>query len=114
MVTFLKRPEGCRMPLNLIVERCGRLPRYIIYDFACGTQKSALSLFAEISKHISFVIDLFYFQGHKTCSLSMHASSYSELCGLNLESQEQHNSKIKVMERTLRASRDVHYMYFMV
>ena len=114
MVTFLKRPEGCRMPLNLIVERCARLPRYIIYDFACGTQKSALSLSAEISKHISFVIDPFHFPGHKTCSLAMHASNYSELRGLNLESQEQRNSKIKVMERTLRASRDVHYMHFMV
>ena len=114
MITFLKRPEGCSMPLNAIIERCPRLPRYVIYDFACGTQKAAACLSSEVTRHTRFVVDPFHFTGHKTCSLAMHEANYEDLRGCNTESQEQRNSNIKVMERTLRASKDVHFIHFVI
>ena len=97
-IIFLKQPEGCRMPLNFIVERCLKLPRYVVYDFACGTQRSATGISSKNFERTSFVVDPFHFPGHKTCSLGMHQSSYGDLRGMNTESQEQRNRALKILE----------------
>ena len=114
IVSFLKWPEGFRMPLSLIEERCSTLPKYVVYDFAWGTQRAATALPAEISKHVRFVIDPFHFLGQKTCALGVHQANYPDLKWLNVESQEQRNSRIRIMEWTSRANRDIHFMHFVV
>ena len=114
LISLLKQPEGCRMPLNIIVERCKRLPRYVIYDFACGTQRAAIWMSSEITRNVHFVIAPFHFPGHKTCSLAMQESSFADLRGCNFESQEQRNSAIKLMERSPRAYKDVHFMHYTI
>ena len=102
------------MPLSLIEERCSTLPKYVVYDFAWGTQRAATALPAEISKHVRFVIDPFHFLGQKTCALGVHQANYPDLKWLNVESQEQRNSRIRIMEWTSRANRDIHFMHFVV
>ena len=60
------------------------------------------------------MVDPFHFPGHKTCSLGMYESSYGDLRGMKTESQEQRNRALKIFERTLRASRDSHFMHLVV
>lgn len=113
-VITLKKTEGCRMPLKFIIERMPRLPSTVVSDFACGTMQSALGISAELLRKTNFVIDRFYFKWHKTCSLALHANSYESLTGRNTASQEQRNSLLRPLERTLRGVRQENFTNFTI
>lgn len=101
-VISLRKPEGCRTPLNFIMERTKRLPDIVIYDYACGTLASALGISPFVVQSTSFLIDRFHFMTHKTCSLAMHPDSHFRLRGRNTSSQEQRNSRIRPLQFSLR------------
>lgn len=113
-VVTLKKSEGCRMPLNFIIERTARLPSTVVYDFACGTMRSALGISAELLRKTNFVIDRFHFRGHKACSLALHANSHASLTRRNTASQEQRNSLLRPLERTLRGASKKNFMNFTI
>lgn len=101
-VIALKTPEGCRAPLHFIMERCRELPEIVVYDYSCGTLKSALSVSPYVVENTSFVVDRFHFKTHSKCSLAMHPDAYEDLRGRNTSSQEQRNSLFRPLQFSFR------------
>lgn len=101
-----------RLPdaFNFILERCERFPCAVIYDFACGTLRSALGLSVKLLRQTLFFVDRFHFWGYKTCSLAMHSNSLQALNGRNTSSQEQRNNLIRPLERSLRGAKENNFM----
>ena len=90
------------MLLKFILERCGTIPRNMVFDFACGTLKTAIRYVPKLAWYTQMAIDAFHFPGHKTCSYGMHPLALEGLEKCNTESQEQRNSLLRGLQTNIR------------
>ena len=99
----LDRKESPQVLINTLLARFPRLPRYLVYDFACGVVRCAMAKLPWMLRELSVVSDRFHVCNH-TCSHFYNANSYGELDFTNTLTHEQRNSKICKMESILRGA----------
>jgi len=99
----LDRRESPQVLINTLLARFPRLPRYLVYDFACGVVRCAMAKLPWMLRELSVVSDRFHVCNH-TCSHFYNANSYGELDFANTLTHEQRNAKIRKMEAILRGA----------
>ena len=98
---ILERGEGLRAVLDVLISRFERLPRLIVYDFACGLFRSAQHTLWWAVKEKTVVSNRFHVD-NRTCHRGFHPDSYQSLNGRNTVSREKRNRPIVRMKETLR------------
>lgn len=91
------------MLINVLLTRFPSLPRYLVYDFACGVVRCAMVKLPWMLRNLSVVSDRFHVCNH-TCSHFYNANSYGELDYKNTLTHEQRNAAIRKMEQILRGA----------
>jgi len=99
----LDRKESPQVLINALLTRFPRLPRYLIYDFACGVVRCAMAKLPWMLRDLSVVSDRFHVCNH-TCSHFYNANSYGDLDYKNTLTHEQRNAAIRKMESILRGA----------
>jgi len=99
----LDRKESPQVLINALLSRFPRLPRYLVYDFACGVVRCAMVKLPWMLRDLSVVSDRFHVCNH-TCSHFFNANSYGELDFKNTLTHEQRNATIRKMEKILRGA----------
>jgi len=102
-IVVLDRKESPQVLINALLSRFPRLPRYLVYDFACGVVRCAMSKLPWMLREMSVVSDRFHVCNH-TCSHFYNANSYGELDFKNTLTHEQRNASIRKMEQILRGA----------
>jgi len=104
----MDRKESPRVLINVLLTRFSSLPRYLVYDFACGVVRCAIVKLPWMLRDLSVVSDRFHVSNH-TCSPFYNANSYGELDYKNTLTHEQRNAAIRKIEQILRGAG--HYGY---
>jgi len=99
----LDRKESPQVLINALLSRFPRLPRYLVYDFACGVVRCAMVKLPWMLRDLCVVSDRFHVCNH-TCSHFFNANSYGELDFKNTLTHEQRNASIRKMEKILRGA----------
>jgi len=99
----LDRRESPQVLINALLTRFPRLPRYLVYDFACGVVRCAMVKLPWMLRDLCVVSDRFHVCNH-TCSHFYNANSYGELDFKNTLTHEQRNVAIRKMEAILRGA----------
>ena len=105
----LDRKESPQVLINVLLTRFPSLPRYLVYDFACGVVRCAMVKLPWMLRDLSVVSDRFHVCNH-TCSHFYNANSYGELDYKNTLTHEQRNAAIRKMEQILRGAGRYGYM----
>ena len=105
----LDRKESPQVIINALLSRFPRLPRYLVYDFACGVVRGAMAKLPWMLRDLSVVSDRFHVCNH-TCSHFYNANSYAEFDFKNTLTHEQRNGAILRMEAILRGAGRYGYM----
>ena len=105
----LDRKESPKVLINVLLTRFPSLPRYLVYDFACGVVRCAMVKLPWMLRDLSVVSDRFHVCNH-TCSHFYNANSYGELDYKNTLTHEQRNAAIRKMEQILRGAGRYGYM----
>jgi len=99
----LDRKESPQVLINALLTRFPKLPRYLVYDFACGVVRCAMVKLPWMLRELSVVSDRFHVCNH-TCSHFYNANSYGELDYKNTLTHEQRNAAIRKMQAILRGA----------
>eukprot|EP00168_Porphyra_purpurea_P017880 TRINITY_DN6394_c0_g1_i1.p1 TRINITY_DN6394_c0_g1~~TRINITY_DN6394_c0_g1_i1.p1 ORF type:complete len:922 (-),score=162.85 TRINITY_DN6394_c0_g1_i1:857-3622(-) len=99
----LDRKESSQVLINVLLTRFPSLPRYLVYDFACGVVRCAMVKLPWMLRDLAVVSDRFHVCNH-TCSHFYNANSYVELDYKNTLTHEQRNAAIRRMEQILRGA----------
>jgi len=102
-IVVLDRKESPQVLINALLTRFPRLPRYLVYDFACGVVRCAMAKLPWMLRDRSVVSDRFHVCNH-TCSRFYNANSYGDLDFKNTLTHEQRNASIRRMEAILRGA----------
>jgi len=102
-IVVLDRKESPQVLINAVLSRFPRLPRYLVYDFACGVVRCAMAKLPWMLRDLSVVSDRFHVCNH-TCSHFYNANSYGDLDFKNTLTHEQRNASIRKMEQILRGA----------
>ena len=105
---ILERGEGPRAVMDMLMSRFPKLPRFIVYDFACGLLKSSQHTLWWAILDTTFLSDRFHIGNH-TCHNGFHPDSHNEMNGRNTLSHEQRNRPIAKMKESLRNCSQVLY-----
>lgn len=91
------------------------MPRTIIYDFACATQKSALVRLPYIAPRVALKCDRFHWlENHSDCSCAMCPDSYVSMDAVNTLSCEERNALSRPQRHHLRQMRQDLFITFTV
>lgn len=102
-VVVLDGGESQRMPIEVIVQRCRRLPFKVVYDFSCATHKSALRRFPYVGGVVVFLVDRFHrLKNHLACSKARNPDLYVDMDDINTSSSEERNALSRRQEHHLR------------
>jgi len=99
----LDRKESPQVLINTLLTRFPKLPRYLVYDFACGVVRCAMVKLQWMLRELSVVSDRFHVC-NRTCSHFYDANSYGELDLKNTLTHEQRNAAIRNMQAILRGA----------
>jgi len=99
----LDRKESPQVLINALLTRFPRLPRYLVYDFACGVVRCAMAKLPWMMRDLCVVSDRFHVCNH-TCLHFYNANSYGDLDYKNTLTHEQRNAAIRRMEKILRGA----------
>ena len=105
----LERGEGPRAVLDVLISRFPVLPRFVIYDFACGLLRSAQHTLWWATKNTTFVSDRFHIDNHN-CHRGFHPDSHNYLNGRNTVSHEQRNRPIATLKEPLKNCSQTRYI----
>ena len=94
--------EGPKAILDTIITRFPEIPRYVIYDFACGLYSSAAHSLWWALRDTVIVTDGFHLKNHSQCSPAYNPRLHSELDLANTVAHEQNNRAIKGIGKSLR------------
>ena len=103
-VKVMQRDEGPRCVLDTIISRFGKLPQFIIYDFACGLFGSAAHTLWWVLAKTTIVTDNFHCRNHGSCSPSFLPRCHGQLDLVNTVAHEQNNRPVTQLGRSLRNS----------
>ena len=101
-VKVMQRDEGPRCILDTIISRFAQIPRFIVYDFACGLFSSAVNTLWWAISETTIVTDNFHSKNHRSCSPSYLPRCYTDLDLCNTVAHEQNNRPITQLGRSLR------------
>jgi len=114
-VMVLTGSESQRMPLEFVVQRFVKMPKTIIYDFACATLKTALVRLPFLARVVSLRCDRFHWRdNHVDCSAAMNPDSFVSLDGINTSSCEERNALSRAQQHHLRQMRQDQFITFTV
>jgi len=99
--TVLDRKEAPQVLLNMLLTRFARIPRFLIYDFACGAFRVALGKVGWLLMDCTVVSDRFHIFNH-LCSDAFDPRSYAEMDGADSGAPEQRNAPIRRIQTTLQ------------
>lgn len=106
--SVLDRKEAPQVLLNMLLTRFARLPRFLIYDFACGAFRVALGKIGWLLMDCTIVSDRFHIFNH-LCSDAFDPRSYAEMDGVDSGAPEQRNAPIRRIQTTLQGMGVVPY-----
>ena len=104
----LERGEGPSAVLDVLVSRFTNLPEFVIYDFACGSLKSAQHTLWWAVQDVTFILDKFHIDNH-TCHRGFHPDCHNLLNGYNTVSHEQRNCSIEMLKDSMQNSGQLLY-----
>lgn len=93
-LVVLDRQESPQSLIKALLAYFPRLPRYLVYDFACGVVRCAIGRLPWMLRDMSVVSDSFHVC-NQTCSHFYNANSYGELDFKNTLTHEQRNASIR-------------------
>ncbi|OSX74570.1 hypothetical protein BU14_0283s0004 [Porphyra umbilicalis] len=99
--TVLDRKEAPQVLLNMLLTRFARIPRLLIYDFACGAFRVALGKVGWLLMDCTVVSDRFHIFNH-LCSDAFDPRSYAEMDEADSGAPEQRNAPIRRIQTTLQ------------
>ncbi len=108
-IHVLDRDEGPKVVLDIILSRFTKLPRFIVYDFACGLYSSAIHCLWWAIKDTTITTDNFHSNNH-CCSPGFLPRAHTGLDSRNTVSHEQRNRGIKLLCKSLRNSSQRFYI----
>ena len=93
--------ESVQMPFE-VLKRFGKMPRVVVYDFACGLELYAREREPYLFAQTMFLVDKFHTSNHiqngnTTCSRNHFFRSYNNefVSGINSEGAEQINNELR-------------------
>lgn len=104
----LNRKEAPQVWLNMLLTRFGRVPRFLIYDFACEAFRVALGKLGWLLLDCTVVSDRFHIFNH-LCSDALDPRSYTKLDGVDKGAPEPRNAPIRRIQMTLQGMGVVPY-----
>lgn len=99
--TVLDRKEAPQVLLNMLLTLFARLPRFLIYDFACGAIRVALGRLGWLLMDCTVLSDRFHIFNH-LCSDAFDPRSYAMMDGVDTGAPEQRNAPIRRIQTTLQ------------
>lgn len=106
--SVLDRKEAPQVLLNMLLTRFARLPRFLIYDFACGVFPVAIGKVGWLLMDCTVLSDRFHIFNH-LCSDAFDPRSYAKMDGMDTGAPEQRNAPIKRIQTTLQGMGVVPY-----
>jgi len=106
--TVLDRKEAPQVLLSMLLTRLARIPKFLIYDFACGAFRAALGKLGWLLLDCTVVSDRFHIFNH-LCSDAFDPRSYAEMDGADSGAPEQRNAPIRRIQTTLQGMGVVPY-----
>ncbi|OSX77405.1 hypothetical protein BU14_0150s0017 [Porphyra umbilicalis] len=106
--TVLDRKEAPQVLLNMLLTRFARIPKFLIYDFACGAFRVALGKLGWLLLDCTVVSDRFHMFNH-LCSDAFDPRSYTKMDGVDTGAPEQRNAPIRRIQTTLQGMGVVPY-----
>lgn len=106
--TVIDQKEAPQVLLNMLLKRCALLPRFHIYDCACGAFRMALGRLGWLLMDCTVVSDRFHIFNH-LCSDAFDPRSYVTMDGVDTGAPEQRNAPIRRIQTTLQGMGVVPY-----
>ena len=106
--TVLDRKEAPQVLLNMLLTRFARIPKFLVYDFACGAFRVALGKVGWLLMDCTVVSDRFHIFNH-LCSDAFDPRSYSKMDGADSGAPEQRNAPIRRIQTSLQGMGVVPY-----
>lgn len=99
--SVLDRKEAPQVLMNMLLTRFARLPRFLVYDFACGAFRVALGKIGWLLMDCTILSDRFHIFNH-LCSDAFDPRSYAKMDGVDSGAPEQRNAPIRRLQTTLQ------------
>lgn len=90
----LDRADGPLILLNLLIAYFPLLPKFLVYDFACGAFKCAVLTLPLVVGYTQFVSDMFHISNY-LCTLIYHVKCHAGMDARNSIAHEQRNAHIR-------------------
>lgn len=110
---ILPNAEGRDEAFSFLYKYFVRMPRLIIYDFACALHEFALNRCPHLFKDTTFAVDRFHWFNHTACAPSYNLNKYVQYAHINSQAVEQMNSMLQAVKPCISQMTQRNFMFIM-